>query len=126
MAFTVSTSCGYQRDASALTGSTTISAELEVAIDVAIPLATDTLVAFTLDYSQCKCLMMLASQDMTVETNANNAAGGQTISLKANVPLFWQENSGITCPITTDITALYVTAATAGTLKIRALVDPVV
>ncbi len=128
MSLSVSTSVGYQRDSSAVSASATITAGQEIAMEESIPIAADNLVAFTLDVSQCKAFFMVADQNLTVETNANNAAGGQTITLTANVPFFWQTNSGITCPLTPDITALYVTNASAAvaTLKIRCLVDPTV
>ena len=128
MALSVTTSVGYQRDGSAVTASRSVSAGQEIAIDESIPNGNDNLVAFNLDYSQCKALMIVADGDLTIETNANDATGGQTIAITEDVPFFWQANSGITCPITTDITALYVTNATgaAVSLKIRALVDPTV
>ena len=87
---------------------------------------TDGLVAFTLDFSQCKALYMLASGGaLTVKTNSSGAPD-QTIALASGVPFVWVATSGITCPITTDITALYVSNASGATvtLKIRSLTDP--
>ena len=87
---------------------------------------TDGLTAFTLDYSQCKVFYMLASGGaLTVKTNSSGAPD-QTIALASGVPYVWVATSGITCPITTDITALYITNASGATVtrKIRSLTDP--
>jgi hypothetical protein len=86
---------------------------------------TDYLVAWTCDFSQLKSLYMYSDVAMTVETN-NGSAPGQTIALAAGKPLVWYYGSGITCPITVDVTALYITNVAAGTLEIRSLEDPTV
>ncbi len=54
-----------------------------------------------------------SDQDCTIETNATDATGGQTITLKAGIPFVWQKNSGITKPITADVTRFFVTNTTA-------------
>lgn len=89
---------------------------------------TDTLVAFTMDFSQLKMLTILSDQDLQIETNADDATGGQTITLLAGIPYHWIFGSGITNPITNDITALYVTNASGATanLQIMSLEDPTV
>lgn len=102
-----------------------VTAEAEHNLDVTIAaLASDALVAYALDYSQCKGFFMVADAAMTVETNSSSAAD-QTFTLAANVPVAWANGAG-TCPVTTDITALYVTSTAGGTLKIRTLIDPTV
>jgi hypothetical protein len=86
---------------------------------------TDYLVAWTCDYSQLQSLYIYSAVAMTIETN-NGSAPGQTITLAAGKPYVWYYGSGITCPITVDVTALYITNTTAGTLEIRSLEDPTV
>lgn len=88
---------------------------------------TDALVAFTCDFSQLKMLTIYSQYALTVCTNdASTGAPAQTIAIAAGVPYTWIYGSGITCPITTDITALYVSNASgsASTLQIRTLEDP--
>lgn len=94
-------------------------------MDVVVPaLSTDYLVAYELDYSQCKGVFILADAAMTIETNSGSAPA-QTISLTSGVPVAWMYGAG-TCPITADITALYVTSTAGGNLTIRTLVDATV
>ncbi len=103
----------------------TVQADGEDNRDITVAaLAADYLVAYVLDYSQCKGVFILADADMTLETNSSSAPD-QTISLTANVPVAWVYGAG-TCPITADITSLYVTSTAGGTLKIRTLVDSTV
>lgn len=68
----------------------------------------------------------LSTQDLTIETNATDAAGGDTITLKANVPV-WYSTSGGTSgdPFSADVTKMYITnaGATAAQLDIRILYD---
>jgi hypothetical protein len=87
--------------------------------------ATDALVAFTCDFSQLKSLYIKCDQALTIKTNSSGAPA-QTITLAANVPYVWTYGSGITCPITADITALYITngSGSLANLEIRALEDP--
>ena len=90
-------------------------------------IGTDTQVDCVLDVSTIKSLCIESSVAMTLETNANNAAGGQTISLLANKAMVWntqiEATLGTTCPLTPDITSLFVTNAAVGDLKIYILMD---
>jgi hypothetical protein len=117
-------------------GSDTISERFAVVsgaehnIDEAIPLGTDTLVAYALDVSQLKSIFIVSDKAMTIETNSGSAAAN-TITLAANVPFLWafgdaplRDTAGVA--ITVDITALYVTNAANAQLQIRALLDPTV
>ena len=103
----------------------TASSESEQNLDVVIAaLASDFLVAFTLDYSQCKGFFLLADAAMTIETN-DGGSPAQTFTLAAGVPTAWIDGAG-TCPVTTDITALYITSTAGGNLTIRSLSDATV
>lgn len=84
---------------------------------------TDKLVAMSLDVSAVVAFYALASVDMQLETNATNHAGGNIISLKANIPYVWYTNKYDAFLLTADVTALYVTTTTAGNLKVEALFD---
>lgn len=80
---------------------------------------------FDLDfaYADLQSIYMLASVDMTVETNADDHAGGDIISLVANVPYSWTVSSGVANPFTADVTKIFVSpdSAAASTLEIRIL-----
>ena len=107
-----------------LSGTVSESADAEQNRSLAIA-ATTADQEFDLDfpYADLKSIYMLASVDMTVETNAADHTGGDEISLVANVPFSWTESSGETNPFTADVTAIFVSpdSAAASTLEIRAL-----
>lgn len=126
MAITHTLAWNYTASNAATSANLSASSESEQNLDIVVPaLSTDYQVAFVLDYSQCKGFFIMADATMTVETNATDAAGGQTISLTSGVPVAWIYGSG-TCPITADITKIYVTSTAGGNLTIRSLVDATV
>lgn len=106
----------------AVSQSTSATADAIIEMDVEIPLANDTEVALACEYGQMKGVYLLASKAMTLEVNSGSAPD-QTISLLANVPKAWIYGGDGTNPFSEDITALFVSAAAAGTLKIRILTD---
>jgi len=84
---------------------------------------TDKLLAASVDVSQVQAIYISSDQDCTIETNSSSSPA-QTLAIDANNPLVWTKDSGVTNPLTTDITALYVTNTTAITrLAIYILVD---
>ncbi len=118
----------WSSDGRVVDASVTASADGEDnrTVDVASD-ADKALVAFVADVEQIKSIFIIASQDMTIDTNSDIEAV-DSIDLKADVPLIWQsDNAYFDCPFTQDITKLYVTntsnPATAATLEIRMLID---
>lgn len=100
-----------------------VTADLGKQLDVAVAAnQTNYEVDYTLDVSSCKGLYISSDVAMTVKTNSSGSPD-QTITLTANTPVIWYTGIGATCPITTDVTKLYVTNTTAGTLKVRSLED---
>lgn len=106
----------------------TLTSGSKISIDESMPVATDTPLAITLDVSQAKSVYILSDQDITIETNATNAAGGNTLALKANIPYVWYTNKYHSLVFTNDITIAYVTNASSGAarLQIEILFDPTV
>ena len=87
---------------------------------------TDYQISFDLDVSEIEMIIMVADQNMTIETN-NGAAPDETIALIANEPYIWTVDDGVmglVNALATDLTDLYVTNTTAGTLNIRCVYDP--
>jgi hypothetical protein len=110
-----------------ITQATTLTADKRESYSLTVPIANDQLVALVLDVSQVKAIVILSDQDLTLETN-NSGTPVDTLALKANVPYFWYTNKPQALAFGTDITALYVTNASAAiaSLKIEILVDPTV
>ncbi len=87
------------------------------------PASADLAVGWTCDVSEIDAIVFFSTAAMTIETNSASSPGN-TVTLAANVPVFWFTGCGWACPLTVDVTGLYVTSTAGGTLSIRALVDP--
>jgi hypothetical protein len=88
---------------------------------------TDTQVDMVIDVSTIQSLCIESTTAMTLETNATDATGGDTITLLAGKAVVWntqiETTLGTACPLTLDVTTLYVTNAAIGDLKIYILMD---
>lgn len=101
----------------------TFPGEGESNLDATIPLdSTDKLIAWSVDVSQIQSIIIEASENMMLETNSGSVPD-DTISLLAGVPYVWHTGSYYTNKFTADVTALYITNTTAGTLKIQCCLD---
>ncbi|MBW3538770.1 MAG: hypothetical protein KY476_00720 [Planctomycetes bacterium] len=102
-----------------------VTASGEIVIEETIPDAsTDLALTANIDVSALKSLYISSDQDITLETNSG-AAPADTINLKADSPLTWDDESSFANPLTVDLTALFATNASgaAATLKFYALQD---
>lgn len=105
----------------------TFTGEGEANLDAVIPAeSVDAQVAWSVDVSQIQSMILEASADMTLETNAIDATGGNTLNLLAGVPYVWHTGSYFTNVFALDITVLYVTSTAGGTLKGLTLLDATV
>lgn len=87
--------------------------------------ATDDDIVLAIDVSAVKLFYIVSDQAVTVETNATDATGGNTLSLVANQPYFWHTGSYDTFKLTADVTIAYITNASgsSATIKIRCIQD---
>jgi hypothetical protein len=92
-------------------------------VDQAVAVATDTLVNVAFPYATIKAVILLCDVALTIKTNSSGAPS-QTISLAAGVPTAWITGGAGANPFSVDVTKIYLTAVTAGTLNIRVLYDP--
>lgn len=85
---------------------------------------TNKQIAFTLDVSQLKAIVITSDKDVTFETNSGSSPV-DTIALLADVPYVWHYQSYHACLLTTDVTAIFITNASGATatLQIEALYD---
>jgi hypothetical protein len=88
-------------------------------------IGTDTAQDFTADVSTIVSLVISATTAMTLETNSNTGAGGDVLTLVANEPIVWnttiEDTLGTACPLTLDVTSLFITNAAEGDLSIYIL-----
>ena len=87
--------------------------------------STNLLLALTADVSAIESYWFKSDRAMTIKTNDADTPDN-TLSLVAGEPQAWAKNNGPACPLTVDITALYVTLAAgdASVLEIEILEDP--
>jgi len=87
--------------------------------------STNLAVACVIDVSELKGLYMKCARALTVKTN-NSGTPDDTINLAAGEPLAWAVSNGVVCPLTVDVTALFVTLAAGddAVLEMEVLVDP--
>ena len=90
-------------------------------------IGTDTAQDFTADVSTIVSLAMewspaSGSSSCTIETNSSSAAD-DTIILLADKPLYWDTRilatEGTACPLTVDVTSLFITTTAIGDLTIK-------
>lgn len=75
------------------------------------------------DVSQTVAVWFKSDQAVTLETNATDATGGNTISLTANVPYVWYTGKGDSNALTQDIdSTIYVTNASGATATVQGVV----
>ena len=80
---------------------------------------TDFEINFDLDVSACKSFYLVSDQDITLETNAIDATGGNTLALLANEPYAWHATSlEAAFLLTLDVTTTYWTNASGSTATI--------
>lgn len=87
---------------------------------------TDRPLDIAIDVSEVTFFYALASVAMTLETNATDATGGNTLVLQAGKPYIWRTGDYDTFKLTLDVARIYVTNASgaAGTLTIRGAANP--
>jgi hypothetical protein len=73
----------------------------------------------TVDVSELELLYIKSTQDVTLETNAADATGGNTLTLKANEPYVWWLGAPWANVITADIvTNVFITNASGATATV--------
>lgn len=108
-----------------LAGSVTRTADSEGGASVDLTaLEADKLVTLAIRVAGLKLLYMKCTTGCTVKTNSSSAADDE-LTLTAGVPVHYLDAAGMTNPLTTDVTSLYLTETgdATGTFEIRWLVD---
>lgn len=79
---------------------------------------TDFQINFDLDVSAVKSFFLVSSQNITLETNAIDATGGNTLALIADEPYVWHDSDLNSFLLTEDVTTTYWTNASGATATI--------
>ena len=92
-------------------------ANLETDFEITLP---------TIDVSACVAIFILSTQDVLLETNAIDATGGDTLTLKANEPYIWWTAAPFVNMLVEDIvTNVFITNASgaAATVTMEFILD---
>ena len=125
MPFSVNTRESATANAISIDANRSFSGDSQLAIQQDIAASTtDQEILAAIDISQAKLVMIKSTQDVTIKTN-NSGTPIDTLAVKANVPMVWRNGDYNAIFLTADVTAFYVTNATASqaTVQILALVD---
>ncbi len=91
--------------------STTVSGSAEVNVNETIPgAATDLQLTCPIDVSSLKSLMIKCDRAIQIETNSGSAPD-DVIHVAANNMISWDSLNGQDCPLTVDVTSIFVTLA---------------
>lgn len=120
----------YQRPGAEVKGSAQYSGESVVAIvNQAVPdSSSDLELSVDLDVSQIVSLILSSDVDLQIETNADDASGGDTLNIAAGSPYVWTTDSLDELLLTQDVTAMFLTTGSVGdgVFNMVALLDPTV
>lgn len=95
----------------------------EVNVDETIPASqTNMLITLAVDVSALKSLYISSDETLTIKTNSSGSPT-DTLTITGGKPLVWYTGCGFSCPLTGDVTVIYVTNSAAAALKIRTLQD---
>ncbi len=96
-------------DGRGLTTTREYTADSSKSFEIFIPdSTTDQLMNMAIKSAPLKNLFLMSDQDITIETN-HSVAPTDTINLKANVPMIWNEDLYYANPFTGDVTKFYLT-----------------
>lgn len=120
----------YQRPGAEVKGSAQYSGDSFVAIvNQAVPdPSSDLELQVSLDVSQIVSLILSCDVDLTIETNADDATGGNTLNIAAGSPYVWTTDSLDSLLLTEDVLKMFLTASGGGdgVFNMVALIDPTV
>lgn len=105
-----------------VSSSYTETGNVEININENLPAgASNQLITVAFTIASLQSLYIVASQACTIKTNSSGTPA-QTISLQPNMPYEWSVSPGyFSNPITTDVTAFYVTSTLACLLQAKIL-----
>lgn len=92
-------------------------------IDTTAPIGTNVEYEAAFTVAQIKSLAIYAAVACTIKTNSSSEPD-DTITMVAGEIITWDENSVYACPITADVTSLFLTNAASGLIQFYALYDP--
>ncbi len=124
MSFTHNIVRQWQRGQDSITQKESPSADAELNLDIEVSDDSTVESLATINASLIKSLFMCCDQDVEVRTNSSGSPD-DTIMVKANCPVMWTPDSGLNCPITSNVTSFFILNSSGhnATWQLRCLVD---
>ena len=132
MSFTHRLTVQFQDGLSSIGSPTAITADAQIEMDLLLPAPTvSKQVNIAFPFAQLTSFYIVSDQTITLFTNSTTGAGGNTLTLTAGVPVFFQVQATAPAftvganPFTVDVTKFYLNNATAfsANVNIRILME---
>lgn len=85
----------------------TVTGTAEFNTQTTAPISATTLMEMAFLYANLQSIYVLSPFALTLNTNATDGTGGNSIPIAANQPFIWYLASGVTCPFTNNVTKFY-------------------
>jgi hypothetical protein len=125
MSITHTFTFGHSGGSTSLSDSVAVTGELATEANIALAgSTTDQQENIAFNHTNLRGIYIKSDVTVTLETNATDATGGNTITVTAGKPFIWYLACGLTNPFTSAVTTTYWTNATGGaaTIYMRTLV----
>lgn len=116
---------GHSGGSTSLSDSVALTGELATEASISLAASTtDQQENIAFNHTNLRAIYIKSDVTVTLETNATDATGGNTITITAGKPFIWFLGCGLTNPFTAAVATTYWTNATAGaaTIYMRTLV----
>jgi hypothetical protein len=116
----------WSNGGAALSESVSLTADSEINIEISLTSSqVDKEYDIDFAFARLKGIYIECDKDITIETNATDATGGDTIAVAGGEGFMWTDQDAFDNPFTANVTKFYITngEASAATGKIRVLYD---
>lgn len=124
MAITHTLTFGWRNGSNSISVAKSVTSDTETNHDVTVA-ANTTNTESDITFTTTGLKSLYISSNTTVTLKTNNTTGAQTFTITGGAPFVWYTGSGITCPINTNVTAIFWdnAAASDAAVQVRTLQD---
>ncbi len=124
MAVSHTLSTGHTGGTVPISDTVTLTGELATEGNISVAIGTDQQEGIAFNHTNLRLIYIKSDVTVTLETNATDATGGNTITITAGKPFVWYQGCGLTNPFTSAVSTTYWTnaGASAASVYIRTLV----
>ena len=124
MAVSHTLSTGHTGGTVPISDTVTLTGELATEGNISVAIGTDQQEGIAFNHTNLRLIYIKSDVTVTLETNATDATGGNTLTITAGKPFVWYQGCGLTNPFTSAVSTTYWTnaGASAASVYIRTLV----